>query len=139
MGHFVKASINLPCEPQSGKTQTPEGTWLGKGMKNSELGKTSRLYTPLHHTQLLSEAKQHRGRGSRRNTPSPLPERSGKETSLSAGFLVGNSCMATLTHKLLPPHWGGSLLTHEILLVLAMLAQSLQVNEEHDITDKNMY
>lgn len=54
-------------------------------------------------------------------------------------YFLHHPCMATLTHELLPPRRGGSLLMHQILPVLATLARSLQLNKEHDLTDKNMY
>lgn len=55
---LLQTNLNLPCEPQSGKTQTPEGACLGNGMTNSELGKNLSPPHSLHPSQLLSEAKQ---------------------------------------------------------------------------------
>lgn len=72
---FLKPALICPVNPRVGKHRTPEDTWLGKGMKNSELGKTSCLYTPLHHTQLLSEAKQQSQRQQKEHSLLPTWEK----------------------------------------------------------------
>lgn len=128
-----KPDLTSPVNPRVEKHRLLEVPALGKEWQIQSWGKA--LSSTLHPSQLLSEVKQHRVRGSRGNTPSSLPERSSRETSLSRGCPVWHPCMARLAHTLR----GGSLPTHQILLVLPTLAHGLQVGEEHDLTDNNMY
>lgn len=99
---LLQASLNLPFEPQSGKTQTPSGTCLGKGMKNSELGKTSLLHTPSLTTPLWSKAAQSQ-RQQEEHSLLPTWEQQQGDVAVH-----GISCLKPLTQKPLPPLAVGS-------------------------------
>lgn len=90
---LLQASLNLPCEPQSGKTQTPGGACLGKGMTNSELGKSSLLHTPSLTTPLWSKATQSQ-RQQREHSFLPTWEKQQGDISVQ-----GMSCLSPLHGK----------------------------------------